>query len=626
MARIERGEPAAIIGICKSVENEYKRDTNRSMIKIKVEDEVTGKVLHINCFGMYYMLNYYLSCVDQRVIVGGKINFNEDYQSFSMLNPVVFSQQVEKNQRIIPVYRKHKGISEEAYETLVKTAISFNLQDYAPQSAIRHYGLPDFNTTIRTIHHPLTRGSITKAKQRVIFDSMLYFACKLEEQRRNINQHTQYYFLENKKQREMLNNLPYKLTDSQWEAISDMTNLAHRGQRISALVQGDVGSGKTIVAFAMMFSAAEEGYQSVLMAPTAVLAKQHYQALSELAKPYGFKVVYLGGDLKPKQKGLVLSQIANGEALMIVGTHACIAKSVEYKDLALAVTDEEHKFGVTQREMFANRSEQGMHYITMSGTPIPRTLADTLYGSTMKVYTLKMPSERKPVQTAVCQNNQKIFEWMEKEIRAGHQCYVVCPLINEADDDTAVAGVSSIEEMEKTYSGYFEPKGIEIAVITGKTKKEDQEAIIEDFVENRTKILMATTIIEVGVNNPNATVMVITGAERLGLASLHQLRGRVGRGEAQSYCILQRSENAQSGANLDVLVRENNGFKIAQEDMKNRGTGDLFGTEQSGDNDFINLMFQYPNMFAKIKDYVRTWLNADIKKYIVEYENRFMKE
>lgn len=616
--------PVAVVGKCIMVDTVYKN--GRSLIKIRVEDKETGNILYINIIGEYHMLRYYRSMVEREVIVGGVLQYSEEYKSYSMLNPALISMDVEENKRIIPVYRKFKGISDEYYKNIVEEALrEKGTLDYVPQTVLEKYNLFSYEKTIHTIHHPKAEKEIEKARQRIVFDDMLYFTCKLEEQEKSNAVETPYVLKRTSICKDMISALPFELTNGQKNAIHSMTKLASEGKRVSSLVQGDVGSGKTMVAFSMMVLMAENGYQSVLMAPTAVLARQHYLELKEKTEKYGFKAVLLTNELKTSEKKKVLEEIKSGEAQFVVGTHSCIGKSVEYKNLALTVTDEEHKFGVLQREALVKKAGEGVHNVIMSGTPIPRTLANTLYGNATEVYSMELPGNRKPIQTAVCSTDKPVFDWMLKEIKKGHQCYVVCPLIDKAEDGSKMDGIASIEDSYEKYNKFFSQYGIKTAVVTGKTTKEEQGQILSEFKDNKTQILMATTVIEVGVNVPNATVMVITGAERFGLATLHQLRGRVGRGSDQSYCILQKTPGFTGSENLDVLCRETDGLEIAKADLKHRGTGNLLGFEQSGQNKYIQLMLQYPNMYAEVKKVAKSLCQNHTGKDIIKiYEEMYV--
>ncbi len=621
---INKKEPVAVIGTCESVEQEYKKEKKMSLIKIKVRDEVTGKTLHINYIGSYYKLDYFNYCINKRVIVGGKLNYSEDFHSFSMLNPVIFSTKVEENKRILPVYRKYKGISEEFYLGCLDKTMALVSDDYLPDKFLNHYKLLNLKDSIKLIHHPSAACAIETAKKRLIFDDMLYFACKIEENKR-IKQSQTKYTIDNRKTVDSLIKLqPFDLTKSQQNAINGLITSLINGRRINALVQGDVGTGKTIVAFAILTAVASAGYQCVLIAPTAVLAKQHFDALKKDADVLGINVEYLANSLTQKQKNAALTRIKDGTAKVIIGTHSCISDSVEYNNLILVITDEEHKFGVLQREKLLNKMPEGSHMITMSGTPIPRTVATSLYGGSIQLYNLERPAERKPIVTRCTTSGSEITQILNQELRAGHQAYVVCPLINEAEEDSTMDGVTSVDTVFENINRYYEKYGVIAECVTGKIKKEEQEAIMRRFIDKKTHILVATTVIEVGINNPNATAIVITGAERFGAASLHQLRGRVGRGSAQSYCILTPSHGHPISDNMRIVENTSDGYEIAVEDMKNRGSGNILGEEQSGNNRFMELVYTYPKLFEKCKEIASWFYNQkECAHFVHEYEARY---
>ena len=395
-----------------------------------------------------------------------------------------------------------------------------------------------------------------------------------------------------------LNSLPYKLTADQQETLSAMVDKAKKGQRINSLVQGDVGCGKTIVAFTMMFSMADNGYQSVLMAPTGVLAEQHYKELKEYAEKHSYKAVYLGSNMKASERKKALKGIEDGTYNFVVGTHSVINKDVKFKALGMAVIDEEHRFGVDQRN--GAIKEGNCHVITMSATPIPRSLALTIYGKATDVYTIKtMPNGRKPVKTKIFNKEQGIFKFMQNQIAEGRQCYIVCPL---KEENEKLENVESVEEVYQKVNNYFKDSGIRTEMLVGGMSKEDTDSILSEFTKNNVQMLIATTIVEVGVNVPNASVILIRNAERFGLATLHQLRGRVGRGSYQSYCILQSDDEANP--RLNAMVQTTDGFEIAQIDLNLRGSGDFIGTKQSGENREVMLMLQYPEFYKKIEKYV----------------------
>ena len=622
--KIEEKEPVAIVGTCESVEEDYKKEKKMSLIKIKVTERESDRTLHVNFIGSYYKIDYFKYCVGKEVIIGGKLQYSEQYHSFSMLNPVVFSSKIEENRRIIPVYRKYKGISEEYYAGCINKLLAIATSEYLPLQLLDHYKLGEYRDIAKQIHHPSNIEAIESAKKRLIFDDMLYFACRIEENKRAKQRQTKYTIESRKTVDRLIKNQPFELTKSQQNAINGLTTSLINGRRINALVQGDVGTGKTIVAFAALVAAASAGYQCVMIAPTAVLAKQHYDALKKETDFLDINIEYLANSLTQKQKNTVLQKIEDGTAKIIVGTHSCISDSVKYNNLVLVVTDEEHKFGVLQREKLLDKMPDGAHIITMSGTPIPRTVATSLYGDSMQIYNLERPAERKPIITSCSSSGKDTTERLNEELRAGHQAYVVCPLITEAEEESSMEGVTSVEETFEGLKKYYERYGAVVECITGKTKKEEQAEIMDRFLSRKVHILVATTVIEVGINNPNATVIVITGAERFGAASLHQLRGRVGRGPAQSYCILQASPGHPISDNMRIVQSTNDGYEIAVEDMKNRGAGNILGEDQSGNNRFMELVYAYPKLFEKCKE-IAGWFYGQkaCEHFIKEYEDRY---
>lgn len=599
------------------------KDSNISVTKMKLINESNGCKLYVNIFGSYREFDTYEQMTDKEIFVGGVVTHNvlNGYDLLSMSNPDLITVS-EEDLKIYPVYRKYKGISEEYYKDSIKTAYDQLNDDYMPRKIINTFHLMSLSETVKGIHYPASKDEIEKAKKRIVFDNMLYFASKVE----NNNVHDTTSAIKPIKSSLLdtfINSLPYSLTDDQRNAVSLLKEKMLSGQT-SALVQGDVSCGKTVVAMALMILMAENKYQSVLMAPTVILAKQHYEELTGYGKTLGFSVALLTSDITTAQKNKVIKEIADGKHLLIVGTHSCFGKNVEYKNLGLVVTDEEHKFGVMQRESIRSKTDNGIHTVTMSATPIPRTIACSLYGNNIEVITIKqMPNGRKPIQTAICTSDKPVFSFTSKELEKGNQVYVVCPLIDEAEEDSKMSGISSIEEVAKKYKAAYEPLGYKVGVITGKTPSEEQAEIKKLFTENQIQILIATTVIEVGINVPNATLITITSAERFGLATLHQLRGRVGRGTKQSYCILQKSSEEISSTNLEILQGETNGFEIAKADLSNRGTGNILGTEQSGNNRFIELIIEYPNLYECVKKIAHALTKEERATYINTFEERY---
>ena len=405
--------------------------------------------------------------------------------------------------------------------------------------------------------------------------------------------------------RTFIENLKFKLTGAQMNAVRDMLDDMRSEHVMNRLVQGDVGSGKTIVAAAGLYAVAASGYQGVIMAPTEVLAVQHYKELSSLFEPYGISVGLLTGSMTAKEKREMYSRIKNMDVQVVVGTHALIQDKVEYGRLALVVTDEQHRFGVKQRERLASKGE-APHTLVMSATPIPRTLAIIMYGDLDISVIDELPAGRIPIKNCVVDESYRktALGFIMKEVSQGHQIYIVCPMVEASEVLDDVANVTEYtEELKKSIrDGY----GADTSVVClyGKMKAEEKNRILQDFADGKISILVSTTVIEVGINNPNATVMMVENAERFGLAQLHQLRGRVGRGNLQSYCIfMSGKKDKDTMERLNVLEKSNDGFYIAGEDLKMRGPGDFFGIRQSGELMFkVGDIYNHADMLRAAQD------------------------
>jgi len=567
--------------------------------------------------------------IGHKFIVGGHINYNEEYGTFSVLNPPVISEDIEKFQSYYIQYGSVKGLTDERYRNAVADGINKTSSlDFVPYETLRSMGLPSTKEAAKMLHFPRSYRDTMLAKQRGTFDDLLYLALRLQLSSKgtsDVGIVMKNYDLLNK----YVSSLPFPLTNDQKNAVNSVCKSFASGKCANALIQGDVGTGKTAVAFCLLLIAAASGYQSALTAPYITLAMQHYRDMMEIADMLGINVVLLSSDLKEKEKRKVLEQIKSGEADIIIGTHSIFGKSVEYKNLALIITDEEQKFGTVHRENFREKTIEGYHQISMSATPIPKSLAATIYGDNTEVISiLEKPAMRIPVQTAVCKQDKTAMDFIIKQVKEGHQAYVVCPSIENTnkEEKSDKRKVPSIKEKEEIYRSYLEPHGISLAVITGKQKAEEKKEIMEAYGRGEIDILMATTVIEVGINNPNATIIVITGAESFGFSTLHQLRGRVGRGKHKSYCILQ-SDDIEANEKLQFMCTTCDGFKIAEKDLELRGPGSLFGEKQSGDNYYISLMMANQDLYQKIK-YLSTKLCEDGTgaEIVKRYEEIFLSE
>lgn len=484
-----------------------------------------------------------------------------------------------------PVYPSTEGLTQNAVTAAIGKALEETVMpDYLSAAQKKQYELVGLREALHSIHFPKEEVSLTAALSRLVFDEFFFFLLNMRKMKEGTEQQKNTHVLfPSEKCREMIGALGYELTDDQKKAVEEIYADMASGQCMQRLLQGDVGSGKTAVALAAMAAAAFSGKQACIMAPTEVLARQHYEFFEKIFGKFGISTAFLSGSLTKTQKKTEYEKIESGEALIIVGTHAAIQDGVVFHDLALAVIDEQHRFGVKQREAIIRKGETP-HLLLMSATPIPRTYALMLYGDMDISVLAHLPANRKPIKNCVADESMRttVNKFLLKEIAEGHQAYVICPLVEESDKITAAAVESYCGELRDSLGG-----GVKIEALHGKMKAADKNRIMNEFVNGETDILVSTTVIEVGINVPNATVMLIENAEKFGLAQLHQIRGRVGRGAAQSYCIFMAGRKSESARErLDIVAKSNDGFEIAGQDMKLRGPGDFFGVRQSGEQQF----------------------------------------
>lgn len=572
-------------------------------VLVTTREYASRESVYIKYFSQPYKANEVSAFYRKNCIVCGK--FIRDEYGCQFVNPLVFSDDIENNKSIYAIYPNIPNMSNDYIRKSLRTVLNNYLDTLVDErfsdEIRRKFDIVPVRDMFRMVHFPESGDDIVKARMRVVFDDLYDLAVKMAKDSVSVQKYSAYRPVYLNYCNTLIRNLPYELTKDQKGIISSFVSKAKKGERINALIQGDVGSGKTVCAFLIMLAMCDNGYQSALMAPTGVLAKQHYDDFCRLVKDFGINVVFLSGEQKAAERKKILKEIQTGAARIIIGTHAVLSDDVEFENLGLYVIDEEHKFGVIQRENLKRKANEGVHSITMSATPIPRSLAMCLYGDALDIYTINtMPAGRKPVKTCVSNNNNAIYDFMLSQIKQGHQCYIVCSLISgDRDEDKPL----SVEDVYNQASTFFRnhPE-INISVITGKMKDDEKSNIISQFSKNEIQILIATTIIEVGVNVPNATVITIMDAERFGLAGLHQLRGRVGRSSLQSYCILRSTE--LNNQRLQAMCDTTNGFVIAQKDLEMRGTGDFLGVKQSGFNRLVMLMMRYPETFKKIKEIV----------------------
>lgn len=483
-----------------------------------------------------------------------------------------------------PVYGLTAGLSN---KTIVKLLHQLLKQqslksEYLPEEIREKYQLSDINYALRTIHFPQNMDELLVSRKRLVFDEFLFFILSVQLLKKKTEEAVNLFPIKKTWTTEqVIENLPYRLTSAQLNTWHEIERDLSGQSLMSRLVQGDVGSGKTILAFLAMILTFENGYQSALMVPTEVLARQHFEAFQTLVREQGLDipVVLLTGSNTAKEKRLIYENIREGKTSVIIGTHALIQEAVQYRDLALVITDEQHRFGVKQREALATRGNPP-NILVMSATPIPRTLAIILYGDLDISVIDELPARRLPIKNCVVDTSYrpKAYRFIERQIREGRQAYVICPMVEESEGMEAENVLDYTKKLKDAL-----PEDISVEFLHGKMKPKEKNRIMEEFAAGSIQVLVSTTVVEVGVNVPNATVMMIENAERFGLAQLHQLRGRVGRGEYQSYCIfIQGSQESTTSKRLEILGKSNDGFYIAAEDLKLRGPGDLFGIRQSG--------------------------------------------
>ncbi len=485
-----------------------------------------------------------------------------------------------------PIYPLTQGITNTMISKAIRQVLSELdfAKDYIPKSIAKEYQLTDRTKAIKEVHFPKDRDSMMKARQRLVFDEFFLYSLalrKLKETKTLLP--SGYRMKESPACEELMETLPYALTGAQLRVWKEIKQDLQGTYVMNRLIQGDVGSGKTVLAILALLMAVKNGCQACFMVPTEVLAKQHYKSLEGIAEQFGFSICLLVGSMTAKEKREAYERIKAHKTDIIIGTHALIQEKVEYDQLGLVITDEQHRFGVKQREALMSKGGNP-HVLVMSATPIPRTLAIILYGDLDISIVDELPAQRLPIKNCVVDTNYrpKAYHFIEKQVAEGRQAYVICPMVEESEEVEAENVIEYTERLQEAL-----PSGVIVEFLHGKMKPKDKNGVMERFANGEIHVLVSTTVVEVGVNVPNATVMMVENAERFGLAQLHQLRGRVGRGKHQSYCIfICGSSSKEAWERLEILNKSNDGFFIAGEDLKLRGPGDIFGIRQSGDMDF----------------------------------------
>ena len=505
-----------------------------------------------------------------------------DFVGYSMTNPVFESldSQPVTTRRILPIYPLTAGLTNGAVLKAVRQALAICdvPAEILPESVRREYGILPAERAYYAIHEPASMAEAEMAKKRLIFEEFFVFSAGLALMRASRAEKTTESYV-NLDMKPFYGALPFTLTGAQSRAVEEILTDLSRGAPMNRLVQGDVGSGKTMVAAAAIYCAYKNGKQAALMAPTEILAEQHYHSLCKLFAPMGIRTALLTGSLPPKQKREVREQIAAGQVDLAIGTHALLTDATVFADLGMVIADEQHRFGVAQRSRLSAKGSDP-HLLVMSATPIPRTLALLMYGDLEVSIINELPPGREPVDTFLVNESYRprINAFIRKQVTEGHQCFVVCPAVEESEELGIKAATVWSETLQKTVF-----PDLRIALLHGQMKASEKEAAMASFARGEADVLVATTVVEVGVDVPNATLMVIEDADRFGLSQLHQLRGRVGRGGSKSYCILtSHNRNPETLQRLKAFCKTTDGFKIAEEDLKMRGPGDFFGSRQSG--------------------------------------------
>ena len=595
--------------------------SGKKIVKATVTDG-TG-IMEILWFGMPYIKKS-LKIGEEYLFIGQ----TKKSAVFQLINPEykLFSgqQKVSENE-ILPIYSSNKNITQNSLRKLVeKFLVNFlnYFEENIPKKLIKEYRIMERKSAIKNIHYPISMKEIEEAKRRFAIEELLILELGILKNRFIIeNSNSKNYKVEGKKEkvREFLSQLTFNLTNAQKRVIKEIYDEISNGKIVNRLIQGDVGSGKTVVAMVMLIYMAENGYQGALMAPTEILANQHYLGIKERLEKIGLRVELLTSSIKGKKKNEILEGIANGKIDIVIGTHSLIEDDVIFKKLGLIVIDEQHRFGVNQRNKLREKGFLG-NLLVMSATPIPRSLALSIYGDLDLSIIDELPPGRTPIKTkwiASDEDLEKMYNFIYKKVNEGNQAYFVAPLI-ETSDKMALKSVDKVsEEIERKFSNK------KIGIIHGKMKAKEKDDVMLKFKNKEYDILIATTVIEVGIDVPASTIMTIYNAERFGLSALHQLRGRVGRGSKQSYCFLiSNSITENSKQRLSIMEETEDGFRIAEEDLKLRNSGEIFGLRQSGFSDlkFIDIIYD-----IKTIKLVRDECIKYLKEHKGEIENVYLK-
>lgn len=600
--------------------SEIKTGRGLKIYKLLVADE-TGSC-QITWFNQTYLKNVFK--IGETYRFYGKIT--NKFGKIDMHSPVFDKKEENKNTgKIIPIYNLTYSLSQNTIRKIMENGISDakdEIKETLPDYILSKYNLCDLKTAIMKIHFPSNFEDFEKARKRLVFEELLLMQIGLLNLKNQYTKERGIEFDKNVKLSKVINDLPFKLTNAQMKVLEEIENDMESNKTMNRLVQGDVGAGKTILSIVASYKAVKSGYQVAIMAPTAILATQHLKNFKDILEKYDINCELLVSGITKKKKEEILLKLTNGEIDIIIGTHALLEDNVQFKNLGFVVTDEQHRFGVRQRGNLAEKG-QNPDIIVMTATPIPRTLALILFGDLDISIVDELPPNRKPIDTfAVTKRlEDRVNTFIEKQIKEGRQAYIVCPLVEENEEIEAQSVMELIEKYKnKIFSNY------RVEYLHGKMKPKEKNEIMDSFKKGEIDILISTTVIEVGVDVPNATIMVIENAERFGLAQLHQLRGRVGRGKYKSFCILKYQGNSDIiRQRMKVMTETNNGFVISEKDLELRGTGEFFGTRQHGIPDFkIANLFQDMELLKMVQSVAIRIIEADPK--LEKEQNKRLRE
>lgn len=578
IAQLEDGEKVTIKAVISSI-NTFSPKEGMTLTKIDVKDETGSAKLVF--FNKSYIKNTFRP--GDSILVFGKVKKKFNNLELTSCELEYLTNSPKNTCRFMPVYQLTYGVTNKEIMSIIRTVLEDKeliIQEYMPQRIIEKYRLCSIDFAVRNIHSPSSKESLKIALYRIVFEELLILQLGLFVFKSGRNKEDGIKFETSKDLKKIISALPFKLTKAQNRALDEIIQDMNLEKIMNRLVQGDVGSGKTVVALLALANCVLNGYQGALMAPTEILAGQHYISLTESLKDFGINVGLLIGSLTKKQKDTVLEQIKNNEIDILIGTHALIEDKVEFNNIGLVITDEQHRFGVMQRSKLSLKGANP-DILVMTATPIPRTLALILYGDLDISIIDELPPGRQPIETIAIEKSKRDRAYnnlVRREVESGRQVYIVCPLVEESE---AIEAKSAVELVEELRAEYFHD--LRLGLLHGKMKSSEKDEVMRLFKNKEIDILVSTTVIEVGVNVPNATLMIIENAERFGLAQLHQLRGRVGRGSHKSYCVLiYDSKTDVCRQRMAIMEETNDGFKISEKDLEIRGPGEFFGTRQHG--------------------------------------------